>query len=49
LSAEKLISAIQRVQTVEIKNNVSTVGQHIRNENGLDNAITEIEKYFNDK
>jgi sterol 3beta-glucosyltransferase len=46
LSAEKLISAIQRVQTVEIKNNVSTVGQQIRNENGLDNAITEIEKYI---
>jgi sterol 3beta-glucosyltransferase len=49
LSADKLISAIQKIQTDEIKNNVSTVGQQIRNENGLDNAITEIEKYFNDK
>jgi UDP:flavonoid glycosyltransferase YjiC (YdhE family) len=49
LSADKLISAIQKVQAVEIENNVSTVGQQIRNENGLDNAITEIENYFNDK
>ena len=30
-------------------NNVLKVGQEIRNENGLDNAIIEIEKYFNDK
>ncbi|MCC7400864.1 MAG: glycosyltransferase family 1 protein [Chitinophagaceae bacterium] len=49
LSADKLISAIQKVQTDEIKNNVSEVGQQIRNENGLDNAITELEKYFNEK
>lgn len=49
LSADKLISAIQKVQAMEIKNNVTTVGQQIRDENGLDNAITEIEKYFNDK
>ena len=49
LSADKLISAIQKVQAKEIENNVSTVGQQIRNENGLDNAITEIEKYFNEK
>lgn len=48
LSADKIISAIQKVQTKEIEKNVSTVGQQIRNENGLDNAITEIEKYFND-
>ncbi len=49
LSADKLISAIQKVQVKEIENNVSIVGQQIRNENGLDNAIIEIEKYFNDK
>jgi sterol 3beta-glucosyltransferase len=49
LSADKLISAIQNIQTDEIKSNVTTVGQQIRDENGLDNAITEIEKYFNDK
>lgn len=49
LSADKLISAIQKVQAKEIENNVSTVGQQIRNENGLNNAITEIENYFNDK
>lgn len=48
LSADKLISAIQKVQTKEIEKNVSIVGQQIRNESGLDNAITEIEKYFND-
>jgi len=46
LTADKLISAIHLSQTDEIKNNVLTVGQAIRNENGLDNAITEIEKYF---
>lgn len=48
LSADKLISAIQKVQTKEIENNVSIVGQQIRDENGLDNAIIEIEKYFNE-
>jgi sterol 3beta-glucosyltransferase len=48
LTAEKLISAIYLVQKDEIKNNVLKVGQEIRNENGLGNAITEIEKYFND-
>lgn len=49
LSVDKLISAMQKVQTDEIKNNVLIVGQQIKNENGLDNAITEIEKYFNAK
>lgn len=48
LSADKLISAIQKVQIKEIENNVSIAGQQIRDENGLDNAITEIEKYFNE-
>ncbi|NHM07503.1 glycosyltransferase family 1 protein [Flavobacterium sp. CYK-4] len=48
LSADKLISAIQKAQTKEIEKNVSIVGQLIRNENGLDNAIIEIEKFFNE-
>ncbi len=46
LSTEKLISAIRKVQTAEIRTRVSEAGQQIRNENGLDNAITEIERYF---
>lgn len=49
LSVDKLISAIQKTQTDEIENSVTIIGQQIRNENGLDNAITEIEKYFNEK
>lgn len=49
LSFDKLISAIQKTQTDEIKNSITTIGQQIRDENGLDNAITEIEKHFNDK
>lgn len=49
LSADKLISAIQKVQADEIKYSVTAVGQQIRNENALNNAITEIEKYFNDR
>jgi len=46
LDTEKLLSAIQLVQTDEIKNNVSVIGQKIRNENGLENAVKEIESYF---
>jgi UDP:flavonoid glycosyltransferase YjiC (YdhE family) len=46
LTAKKLISAIQLAQSEEIIDNILTVGQAIRNENGLENAITEIEKYF---
>jgi UDP:flavonoid glycosyltransferase YjiC (YdhE family) len=46
LSAAKLISAIEKVQADEIKNNVSSLGQQIRNENGLENTIREIENYF---
>ena len=49
LSADKLISAIQKIQSAEIKNSVTTIGKQIRDENGLDNAVTEIEKYFNHK
>jgi sterol 3beta-glucosyltransferase len=46
LTSENLISALKKVQTDEIRNNVLTVGQQIRNENGLENAVSEIEKYF---
>jgi sterol 3beta-glucosyltransferase len=49
LTANKLISAIQLAQKNEMKNNVLTVGQQIRNEKGLDNAINEIEYYFNER
>ena len=41
VTAEKLISAIQFVQTKEIKENVAIIGQQIRTENGLENAINE--------
>lgn len=47
LTADKLISSIGLAQTDEIKNNVLAIGQSIRNENGLENAVNEIEKYFN--
>ena len=46
LTSENLISALKKVQTDEIKNSVLTIGQQIRNENGLENAVNEIEKYF---
>lgn len=46
LTAEKLISAIQLSQTEEIKKRILSVGQIIRNERGLENAVTEIENYF---
>lgn len=49
LSFEKIAYAIKTVQTDEIMNNVALIGQQIRDENGLDNAIKEIEKYFDDK
>jgi sterol 3beta-glucosyltransferase len=49
LTTDKLISAVRLVQTDEIKTNVLTVGQVIRNENGLENTVNEIEKYFNDE
>jgi sterol 3beta-glucosyltransferase len=46
LTADKLISAIQLAQTNELKSNVLAVGKSIRDENGLENAVNEIEKYF---
>ncbi|MCC7296963.1 MAG: hypothetical protein IT244_01415 [Bacteroidia bacterium] len=41
--------AIEKTQTDEIKSHLAAVGQQIKDENGLDNAIAEIEKYFNDE
>ena len=46
LNSDKLIKALAKVQTAEIKNNVAVTGQQIRNEKGLENAVNEIEKYF---
>ena len=46
MTSDKLISAINEVQAEKIKNNVLAIGQQIRNENGLDNAVNEIEKYI---
>ncbi|SHN19804.1 glycosyltransferase [Mucilaginibacter sp. OK098] len=48
LNADKLISALTKVQSSEIKNCVAIIGQQIRNETGLENAVNEIEKYFNE-
>lgn len=47
LKADKLIAALAKVQTEEVKYNVTKIGRQIRNENGLENAVNEIEKYFN--
>jgi sterol 3beta-glucosyltransferase len=46
LTADNLIDSIHLAQKDEIKQNVLKIGQAIREENGLENAITEIEKYF---
>ena len=46
LNSDRLIAALASVETDEIKNNVLEIGQKIRNENGLENAVNEIERYF---
>lgn len=46
LNEEKLLRAILKVQHQKIKENVVKMGAKIRSENGLENAITEIENYF---
>jgi len=46
LTAEKLISAIKKVNASEVRNRVAIIGEQIRNENGLENAVNEIEKFF---
>ncbi|QEC79225.1 glycosyltransferase [Mucilaginibacter ginsenosidivorax] len=48
LDANKLISALSKIQTSEVKNNATAIGREIRNEKGLENAVNEIEKFFND-
>lgn len=49
ITYDKLISAINNAQSEKIKKNVIEIGQQINNENGLENAINEIEKYFNEE
>ncbi|MGF7082250.1 glycosyltransferase [Mucilaginibacter sp. UYCu711] len=46
LDANRLLSAITKVQTREVKDQVAIMGQKIRNEKGLENAVNEIERYF---
>ncbi|MES2376264.1 MAG: glycosyltransferase [Bacteroidota bacterium] len=46
LTADKLTAALTKVDTDEVRNNVAIIGQQIRNERGLENAIREIENYF---
>ncbi len=46
LNTSNLIGALARVQTDEIRNNVAAMGQQLRSEKGLENAVAEIEKYF---
>jgi sterol 3beta-glucosyltransferase len=46
INAEKLLTAINDVQSEDIKSNVMKIGHQIRNENGLENAVSEIENYF---
>jgi sterol 3beta-glucosyltransferase len=46
IKADKLLTAINDVQSEEIKSNVIKMGHQIRNENGLENAVREIEHYF---
>jgi sterol 3beta-glucosyltransferase len=48
ITAERLIAGIRNVQMEEIRKNVVVVGRAIRNERGVENAIAEIEGYFND-
>ncbi|MFI5139977.1 MAG: glycosyltransferase [Sphingobacteriales bacterium] len=46
LNSGKLLSAITYVQTDGVKRNVAKIAEQIRNENGLENAVSEIEKCF---
>jgi len=46
LTSTKLITAINGCQAGTIKQNVLQMGEKIRNENGLEVAVAEIEKYF---
>jgi UDP:flavonoid glycosyltransferase YjiC (YdhE family) len=46
LTAAKLIKAIEVCQTAGVKQNAANLGASIRAENGLGNAVHEIEGYF---
>lgn len=46
INSGKLLSALAYVETDEVKRNVAIIGQQIRDENGLENAVNEIEEYF---
>ncbi|MDB5015852.1 MAG: UDP:flavonoid glycosyltransferase YjiC, YdhE family [Mucilaginibacter sp.] len=46
LNAARVIAAIKTAQTEAVKQNVLKMGAKIRNENGLQAAVDEIEKYF---
>lgn len=46
LTAQRLITAIDKAQSSEIRNNVFRIGEIIRNENGLDIAVSAIEVFF---
>ena len=46
LTSEKLFKGIRHVQSAEIVRNVFAMGERIRNENGTEKAVAEIERYF---
>ena len=46
LDTKKMTAAITAAQAPQVKQNVLVMGEKIRTENGLKNAINEIEKYF---
>ena len=47
LTAKKLLAALDAVQSDTVKQNVSEIGERIRNENGVERTMREIEVYFN--
>jgi sterol 3beta-glucosyltransferase len=46
LNTRNILDGIKVAQSTEIKESVIEMGKKIRSENGLENAIQEIEKYF---
>jgi len=46
LTPGKLMAALRTVDTDNIKKNVAVIGQQLRDENGLERAVGEIERYF---
>jgi sterol 3beta-glucosyltransferase len=49
LTSAKLLDAIVYVQTDGVKRKVTAVGRQMREENGVENAVNEIERYFGEK